>query len=225
MEVVDLQTYMLRTAFAAIMLILEAMMLFVPVAMMLVFVLVAMMLMLVLAAMMMWVPTAMMLVLVLAAMMVIPAAMIVILVLAIVMLVLAIVMLVSEEYKKAKTQSEQIAIAKDFGVRYSCLNDLPYFDPIRRYSYLNDLPYFDPIHFSVVDPMHNIYLGTAKHVMHIWQNKGILRNNDFDGMENTVSNITMPNDLGRISLKIRSSFSGFSADQWRNWVTKFTLLL
>ena len=113
----------------------------------------------------------------------------------------------SEEYKKAKTQSEQIAIAKDFGVRYSCLNDLPYFDPIR---------------FSVVDPMHNLNLGTAKHVMHIWQNKGILSNSDFNEMENTVSNITMPNDLGRIPPKIGSSFSGFSADQWRNWVTIFS---
>ena len=45
----------------------------------------------------------------------------------------------SDEYKNAKTQSDQASIAKEFGVRYSCLNELPY---------------FEGIHFSVVDPMH-----------------------------------------------------------------------
>lgn len=33
-----------------------------------------------------------------------------------------------------------------------------------RYSVLLDLPYFDPVKFTVIDPMHNLYLGTAKHV-------------------------------------------------------------
>jgi len=113
----------------------------------------------------------------------------------------------SNEYKNAKTQSDQASIVKDHGVRYSCLNELPYFDVIR---------------FSVVDPMHNLYLGIAKHVMHIWHDRGILVNSDFEVMENTVSNIITPNDVGRIPLKIGSSFSGFSADQWKNWVTVFS---
>ena len=70
--------------------------------------------------------------------------------------------------------------------------------------------------------MHNLYLGIAKHVMHIWHDRGILVNSDFEVMENTVSKIITPNDVGRIPLKIGSSFSRFSADQWKNWVTVFS---
>ncbi len=34
-----------------------------------------------------------------------------------------------------------------------------------RYSIL---PYFDPIKFTVIDPMHNLFLGTGKHVFKVW---------------------------------------------------------
>ena len=38
-----------------------------------------------------------------------------------------------------------------------------------EYSVLIELPYFDPIRFTIVDPMHNLFLGTAKHVMkNLW---------------------------------------------------------
>ena len=34
-----------------------------------------------------------------------------------------------------------------------------------RYSVLLDLPYFDPVRMSIIDPMHNLYLGTAKYML------------------------------------------------------------
>ena len=34
-----------------------------------------------------------------------------------------------------------------------------------RYSVLQELEYFDRICYFAVDPMHNLYLGTAKHMM------------------------------------------------------------
>ena len=36
------------------------------------------------------------------------------------------------------------------------------------HSILFDLPYFDPIHYPVVDPMPNLFLGTGKHMMEVW---------------------------------------------------------
>ena len=33
-----------------------------------------------------------------------------------------------------------------------------------RYYCLLQLPYFDPVKMTVIDPMHNLYLGTAKRV-------------------------------------------------------------
>ena len=68
----------------------------------------------------------------------------------------------------------------------------------------------------------NLYLGTAKHVMEVWVNKGIVTKKDFETIEQTVSSLITPRDVGRIPLKISSSFAGFTADQWRNWTTIFS---
>ena len=33
-----------------------------------------------------------------------------------------------------------------------------------RYSSLLQLPYFDPVQMLIIDPMHNMYMGTAKYI-------------------------------------------------------------
>ena len=52
-------------------------------------------------------------------------------------------------YCNANSKAEQDRIMHDCGVRYSALLRLPYLDPVR---------------FHVVDPMHNLLLGTSKQV-------------------------------------------------------------
>lgn len=38
-----------------------------------------------------------------------------------------------------------------------------------RYSCLLQLPYFDPVQMLSIDPMHNMYLGTTKHIyLNVW---------------------------------------------------------
>lgn len=109
----------------------------------------------------------------------------------------------------ASTKAQQKFIEKNYGIRYSILLELPYWDPIK---------------FSVVDPMHNLFLGTGKRVMQIWINQGILSKKDFQMIEKIVAKIKVPHHVhvGRISLKIASSYSGFTADEWRNWITIFS---
>ena len=44
-----------------------------------------------------------------------------------------------------------------------------------RYSVLLLLPYFDPVRMLQLDPMHNLYLGTSKMVLHrVWIERNIL---------------------------------------------------
>ena len=43
-----------------------------------------------------------------------------------------------------------------------------------RYSALVDLPLYDSIRFATIDPMHNLLLGTAKHMVSLWIKVGIL---------------------------------------------------
>ena len=74
----------------------------------------------------------------------------------------------------------------------------------------------------VIDPMHNLLLGTPKHMMHIWTQNDIISKAQFDTISKTAAKINVPRCAGRIPSKIASSFSGFPADQWRNWTTVYS---
>ena len=67
-----------------------------------------------------------------------------------------------------------------------------------RYSELLRLPYLDIIEHHVVDPMHNFLLGTTKHVMTIWKDKGILNGIQFDSIQDKVDRMRIPSKIGRI---------------------------
>ena len=83
-----------------------------------------------------------------------------------------------------------------------------------RYSILLEVPYFDIVRYHIIDPMHNLLLGTAKHVMKTWISKGIITTKDLEVIEKEALEIKFP---GRMPLKISGNFAGFTADQWLNW--------
>ena len=82
-----------------------------------------------------------------------------------------------------------------------------------RYSVLLDLKYFRPIEMLLIDPMHNLYLGTAKHFARdIWVDWKILSANDLEQIEVTLTSITSPQGLGRLPSSIKSGHF-LTADQ------------
>ncbi len=91
-----------------------------------------------------------------------------------------------------------------------------------RYSELLRLPYFDCIRFTIVDPMHNLFLGTAKRMIEIWLEHSILTQADLEHVQNRVDASKVPSNLGRLPFKIAKSFSGFTAEQWKTWVIVFS---
>ncbi len=63
---------------------------------------------------------------------------------------------------RCKTKAEQASLESSLGCRHSVLWELPYFDPIRM---------------AIIDPMHNLYLGTAKLVLkRIWHDRELIKN-------------------------------------------------
>ena len=95
-----------------------------------------------------------------------------------------------------------------------------------RYSVLLELSYFDTPRMLIIHPMHNMFLGSAKHfVKSILIGKQILSDAQFDILQHRVDSITAPPDIGRIPQKIRSGFASFTADQWKNWVLYFSLFV
>lgn len=107
-----------------------------------------------------------------------------------------------------KTKAEKKALEKMYGARYSVLFELPYYDCIR---------------FVVIDVMHNLFLGTAKHVLNIWKEKKLLDTKDFEEIQKRVSAFNVPQDIGCIPYKIDSGMAGMTADQWKNWTCIYSL--
>ena len=114
------------------------------------------------------------------------------------------------EWKHAKTQVERSKIEREHGVRYTELLRLPYFDSAR---------------FSVIDPMHNILLGTTKLMITIWKEKSLLSTHDFERIQTQVDRFVTPPDVGRIPHKILSGFSSFTADQFKNWALIYSSIV
>ena len=109
----------------------------------------------------------------------------------------------AEKVCQAKTPSDAQKFASSSGAHYSVLFQLPYYDAIR---------------FALIDPMHNLPLGSAKHVLKTWTEMGILSESDLERVQKRVNLVKPPSEIGRIPSKISEGFKGFTADQWKNWV-------
>ena len=53
---------------------------------------------------------------------------------------------------------------------------------------------------AVIDPMHNLYIGTAKHIINIWIKQGLITNADLKVIQDRVDSIQLPSYVGRIPL-------------------------
>lgn len=113
------------------------------------------------------------------------------------------------QIKKCTTQTNVDSLETKTGVKHSILTELPYFDPIR---------------FTIIDPMHNLFLGTAKTVMKkIWLQRDIISTSNLNVIQCRIDSMNVPSDLGRIPKKIASNFSGFTAEQLKNWVLLYSM--
>lgn len=115
-----------------------------------------------------------------------------------------------DKIKASTTKTQRNKLESYYGCRYSCLLELPYFDP--------------PV-MLVVDAMHNLFLGLGKHHLHkVWIGNGLLSNSDFEVIQWRVNNMKTPADIGRIPSKIQSGFSAFTADQFKNWIIHYSII-
>lgn len=113
---------------------------------------------------------------------------------------------------KAKTKSKIEEIESEGGYRYTELLKLPYFVPCRM---------------LIVDPMHNLFIGTAKRIMKsLWINNGMVTSEHLQLIQSRITNSICPPEIGRIPLKIEtgSGFSQLTADQLKNWVVYFSVI-
>ena len=114
----------------------------------------------------------------------------------------------AKDYKYASSTAERKQMLKKCGVKYSELTSIPYLDIIRCH---------------VVDPMHCIFFGLAKHIMNVWKDDKILQPSHFKILQQKSDIMIPPAKIGRISYKIESGFASFTADEWKNWIIIFSV--
>ena len=91
------------------------------------------------------------------------------------------------------------------------------------FSVLQDLPYFDPVRMMVIDPMHNLFLGSAKHfTQNILINTGILDKPKLLIIQERIRSVIIPVNIGRLPTHIECGAT-FTAHQWINWTLYFSI--
>ena len=60
-------------------------------------------------------------------------------------------------------------------------------------------------------------------MIELWKSNNVLTEKEFIEIQAKVDSFSCPSDVGRLPSKISSNFSGFTAEQWKNWTIYFSL--
>ena len=75
----------------------------------------------------------------------------------------------------------------------------------------------------IIDPMHNLFLGSAKYITkEIWIKKGILNAASLDVFHERIKHIQVPLHIGRLPERIELGTT-FTAEQWMNWTLYYSV--
>ena len=75
----------------------------------------------------------------------------------------------------------------------------------------------------VIDPMHNLFLGTAKRVFSKWIEEDIITKAGLEKLQERIEEISSLSDIGRLPGNIKSNYGGYTATQWKNFVFLFSM--
>lgn len=109
--------------------------------------------------------------------------------------------------KKSVTKTERERLESKYGCRYSSLLQLSY---------------FDPINMTVIDPMHNLYLGTAKRMWSLYRKCDIVTDADVQTINSRLISLRIPSNVKFSSLP-RIESGTYTAEQWMIWVNYYSL--
>ena len=74
-----------------------------------------------------------------------------------------------------------------------------------------------------IDPMHNLFLGTAKHMISVWKTHGLLNEEKCRLIESRIHPFSCPSDTGKLPKMFATSMGSFNADQLKNWTLLFSV--
>ena len=91
-----------------------------------------------------------------------------------------------------------------------------------HYSASCKLEYFDCVCFRVIDPIHNLFLGTSKYVFKLWA-ENVLSKGQLKELSKKIEEFNTATSIGRIPRKIGTNYGNYTAEEWKNWTLKFSM--
>ena len=76
-----------------------------------------------------------------------------------------------------------------------------------KYTELLRLPDYDPIKCHLIDPMHNLLLGSAEKVCECGIEKNILKEKGLEEIDPLIQKVPVPSNVGRVAGNILISFN------------------
>ena len=92
-----------------------------------------------------------------------------------------------------------------------------------RYTEFLNLPYYHSTRFCIIDPMHNLFLGTAKFMWSLWLELDLINKNDICEIERRIKSVNAPSDCGWIPSGMSSNWGSFNAHEWKSWTTVYSM--
>ena len=114
----------------------------------------------------------------------------------------------AKKCRSSVTKNEQTEVERRSGIRYSCLLELPYFNAPRM---------------CIVDPMHNLLLGTSKMMVGLWKSSGILSEKDLAAIQSRVDSFVCP--VGLVAFLQRYLYPSLVSLQNSGKIGLYTFLL
>ena len=112
------------------------------------------------------------------------------------------------EIMSSNTTQERYKLESSYGTRFFVLAFLPYFDTIRM---------------TVIDSIHNLFLGSVKNLLKIWKELGYLNKANLEKIQEKKDSFIITHEVGKIPKKIICGFDGFNADEYKTILLLFSI--
>lgn len=88
------------------------------------------------------------------------------------------------------------------------------------WSALFGITHYDTVRYTLVDPFHNLYLGTTKRFWTWLVSKKIIDKKQLEGLHRIIQQLIVPSHIRKVPRKIAigKCFSSFSGEEWRVWL-------
>ncbi|OAD71778.1 hypothetical protein PHYBLDRAFT_114208, partial [Phycomyces blakesleeanus NRRL 1555(-)] len=116
----------------------------------------------------------------------------------------------AEKWESASTPSERHRLEVKNGVRWSQLHCLEYLDLVRG---------------MIINPMHNLFLGTPKRLMDCWIKDKDIQDGDFAAIQKTAETMIVPGGYTSLNSKIGKQFLYMKADESKSWMLVYLSVL